>query len=89
MRARLRDLNQEHRQHLSLDYGALAGLLFDVGVKKMIAGDQQFATDEDRDKYQQQAQNVIKRSRPRRRKKTSTPRCSITCCELARPWAAT
>ena len=28
----LRDLNQEHRQHLSLDYGALSGLLFDVGV---------------------------------------------------------
>ena len=56
MRARLSDLNQEHRQHLSLDYGALAGLLFDVGVKKMIAGDQPFATDEDRDKYQQQAQ---------------------------------
>jgi type II restriction enzyme len=56
MRERLRDLNQEHRQHLSLDYGALSGLLFDVGVKKMIAGDQQFATDEDRDKYQQQAQ---------------------------------
>ena len=56
MRARLCDLNQEHRQHLSLDYGALAGLLFDVGVKRMITGDQQFATDVDRDKYQQQAQ---------------------------------
>ena len=55
MRDRLRDLNQEHRQHLSLDYGALSGLLFDVGVKKMIAGDQQFATDEDSDKYKQQA----------------------------------
>ncbi|MFC7670609.1 hypothetical protein ACFQT0_26920 [Hymenobacter humi] len=56
MREQLRDLNLAHRQHLSLDYGALAGLLFDVGVKKMIAGDQQFTTDEERDKYQQQAQ---------------------------------
>ena len=54
LRQRLLAFNAAHRPALSTDLGAAAGMLFEIGVKRLITGNQQFATDEDHRKYTQE-----------------------------------
>lgn len=49
MRETILHTNEEHKKELSSDLGAIAGLLFDIGVGKLDAGDAAMSTEE-RDK---------------------------------------
>lgn len=55
LREQLLAFNATHRPHLSTDLGAAAGMLFEIGVKRLITGDQQFASPEDQAKLSQEA----------------------------------
>lgn len=55
MRAQLLDFNATHHAHLSTDLGAVAGLLFEIGSKRLIVGGPQFASEQDREKFVQES----------------------------------
>ena len=46
------DANQKHRPELSTDFGALAGLLFEVGSQKMAAGLDEYLSEAERGKLE-------------------------------------
>lgn len=45
------ETNENYKTLLSTDLGALTGLLFEIGAKKMIVGDEKFITDDDKTKF--------------------------------------
>ncbi len=48
--------NQQYRQYLSTDLGAFSGLLFEIGAKNILAGQESTLTDKDREKILKQLQ---------------------------------
>ena len=50
MRAVMLEVNRQYRNLLSPDFGAIAGLLFDIGSNKLLVGNEQTLTDIERDK---------------------------------------
>jgi len=44
------------RQPISNDLGAFAGLLFEIGAKKIIIGEENFITEEDKVKFEKQVE---------------------------------
>jgi type II restriction enzyme len=47
-------INEKYKQNLSNDLGAIAGLLFEVGSKKILVGEEHFLTQEQQEKYTEQ-----------------------------------
>lgn len=54
MREVIMQTNSSFKTDLSNDLGALAGLLFDIGVKKVIIGDEQILSEKEREKIGEQ-----------------------------------
>lgn len=52
MREVMLQTNREHRNELSSDLGAIAGLLFEIGTQKMILGDDEYLSAEERQKLE-------------------------------------
>jgi type II restriction enzyme len=52
MREVMLKTNQEHRNELSSDLGALAGVLFEIGTQKMILGKDEYLSAEERQKLE-------------------------------------
>lgn len=48
------ETNEKHKTVLSNDLGAFAGLLFEIGAKRIIIGNEQFLSKEDRIKFEKQ-----------------------------------
>ncbi|MBI3430031.1 MAG: hypothetical protein HY050_08285 [Actinobacteria bacterium] len=51
MREGLARLNKEYRNELSSDYGAIAGLLFEIGSGKLLIEDETFLTEKEKDEF--------------------------------------
>jgi type II restriction enzyme len=56
LRETLIETNTKYKSLLSNDLGAFAGLLFEVGAKKMILGEGGFISEEDKIKYEKQVE---------------------------------
>ena len=54
LRETLIETNEKYKSTLSNDLGAIAGLLFEVGAKKMILTDERFISQDDKTKYEAQ-----------------------------------
>ncbi len=54
LRETIIETNEKCKSALSNDLGAIAGLLFEIGAKKMIVGTEKFISEEDRIKFEQQ-----------------------------------
>lgn len=54
MREVIIQTNNSYKTDLSNDLGAFTGILFDIGVKKIIIGDEQFLSEKERDKIEKQ-----------------------------------
>ncbi|MBI5194071.1 MAG: hypothetical protein HZA08_11620 [Nitrospirae bacterium] len=54
MREVIIQTNNSFKMDLSNDLGAFTGFLFDIGVKKVIIGDEQFLSEQERDKIEEQ-----------------------------------
>ncbi len=52
LRAVIMDANTQHRQDLSTDLGAIAGLLFEIGAQKLVLGDDEYLSETDRKKLE-------------------------------------
>lgn len=52
MREVMLQTNREHRNDLSSDLGAIAGVLFEIGTQKMILGDDEYLSAEERQKLE-------------------------------------
>jgi type II restriction enzyme len=55
MREIILKVNNEHKNELSNDLGAISGLLFDIGVGKLIVGDLKLFTEKEREEIVKQA----------------------------------
>ena len=56
LRETLKETNEKYKSLLSNDFGAIAGLLFEIGSKNIIVGDGEFITEEDAEKFEKQIQ---------------------------------
>ncbi|MBJ7882613.1 hypothetical protein [Gelidibacter salicanalis] len=54
LRETIVETNEKYRSVLSNDLGAITGLLFEVGSKKMIIGNEKFITEQERTKFENQ-----------------------------------
>ena len=56
----LLETNNKHKDHLSNDLGAIAGLCFEIGTQKMLIGNDEYLSEEERNKLEK---NIEKRQR--------------------------
>lgn len=56
LRETIKETNDKYKSLLSIDLGAIAGLLFEIGSKNIIVGDGEFITEEDAEKFEKQVQ---------------------------------
>ena len=56
----LLETNNKHKQDLSNDLGAIAGLCFEVGTQKMLIGNDEYLSEEERVKFEK---NILKRQK--------------------------
>ena len=56
MREVIVETNQQFKNELSLDLGAFAGMLFEIGSKKMVLGTDEYISEEERSKLEKQMQ---------------------------------
>lgn len=54
LREVLIEVNEKFKQELSNDLGAISGLLFEIGAKKLLIGNEHLLTEEDKLKYEKQ-----------------------------------
>lgn len=54
------ETNNKHKQELSNDLGAIAGLCFEVGTQKMLIGSDEYLSEEERVKFEK---NILKRQK--------------------------
>jgi len=52
MRSVILDTNRQHRNMLSADLGAIAGLLFEIGINRVLVGNEHTLTDSEREKIE-------------------------------------
>ena len=54
------ETNNKHKAHLSNDLGAIAGLYFEIGTQKMLIGNNEYLSEEERNKLEK---SIEKRQR--------------------------
>lgn len=56
LRETIIETNEKYKHQLSNDLGAFAGLLFEIGAQKIIIGEEQFITEDDKLKFEKQVE---------------------------------
>jgi type II restriction enzyme len=60
IRETLIETNNKHKSELSNDLGAIAGLCFEIGTQKMLIGNDEYLSEEERNKFEK---NILKRQK--------------------------
>lgn len=60
IRETLLETNNSHKADLSNDLGAIAGLCFEIGTQKMLIGNDEYLSEEERSKFEK---NIVKRQK--------------------------
>jgi len=77
MREVIIEKNNQYRGALSKDLGGFSGFLFDVGVKKIMVGDEGNLSEKEQLKIERLLKKHIKKLWERRKKKICILKCSI------------
>tara|TARA_R110001592_G_scaffold234170_1_gene491805 strand:- start:4967 stop:6211 length:1245 start_codon:yes stop_codon:yes gene_type:complete len=60
IRETLKETNNKHKNKLSNDFGAIAGLCFEIGSQKMLIGNDEYLSEAERAKFEK---NIVKRQK--------------------------
>ncbi|MEJ7680323.1 MAG: hypothetical protein WKG06_21200 [Segetibacter sp.] len=61
LREVLMDVNNQHRSQLSSDLGAIAGLLFEIGMQKLVLGGDEYLSEPERNKLEKLIEKDIQK----------------------------
>lgn len=73
------DTNRKHCNELSLDTGAFAGLLFEIGTQKLLLGKDEYLSEIERNRLEKLIEKRHKEKVRKLRMNSYTMKCSIIC----------